>query len=335
MKNNCRKLRQPISFVVWIFLFFPLQGADTVSPGLEKLHRRILDYTSKYSGKMGVAIKHLEGGKEMVLQADEFFPMASTYKLPILVEVMYQVSEGKLSLDEMIEIKREHLHVGSGTLSDLFIEPGVSLSVRNVIDLMMWISDNSATDLLLVRVGAGNVNRRLKTLGVDGIVVNRTTQELILDKLGLEYSKYSTALWKDIEEPLKQLSREEKDRANDNFNKEKKDVSTPRAMNLLLAKLHRGEIVSTDVSNRILEIMKKCQTGRARIRGLLPQETVVAHKTGTIGQTTNDVGIIYLPHGGGHLAISLFAKEMNEETSEVEKLLAEISRLAFDYFTLN
>ena len=78
--------------------------------------------------------------------------------------------------------------------------------------------------------------------------------------------------------------------------------------------------------------MLECQTGKGRIKGDLPPGTKVAHKTGTIGGTVNNTGIIYLPNNLGHVAITVFTKDTTADTDEVEEIIAKIARLAYDYF---
>lgn len=78
--------------------------------------------------------------------------------------------------------------------------------------------------------------------------------------------------------------------------------------------------------------MRRCRTGEARLRGLLPQGTELAHKTGTIGGTTNDVGIITLPDNAGHVAIAAFVKASEKEVSARERAIAEIARAVHDFF---
>src|SRR2546425_311800 len=88
-------------------------------------------------------------------------------------------------------------------------------------------------------------------------------------------------------------------------------------------------------ADEIIEILKDCQTGLSRIRGLLPQDAVVAHKTGTIGGSTNDTGIVYLPYRGEHLLITVFTKDAKATAAERDRVIAEISRYAYDYFIFN
>src|SRR5262249_17787186 len=124
-------------------------------------------------------------------------------------------------------------------------------------------------------------------------------------------------------------------RANEQFNKTEKDVATPRQMNALIDKIYRGEIVDRVASEEIIEIMKRAEGGIARIRGLLTDDTVVAQKTGTISGTTNDTGIVFLPGNAGHLIITVFTKDAKAPAAERERVIAEISRYAYDYFVFN
>jgi beta-lactamase class A len=299
------------------------------------LRAQIEKLIPRAKGGVGVAIKHIESGTEVMINADENYPMASAFKLPILVELFYQRAAGKLSLDDRIEVAPADLHVGSGSMSQLFDAPGVQLSIRNLINLMMRISDNSAADILLNKAGAANVTGRMRALGLEAIRVDRTTQEMILDQVGLDYSAYGKLPLAELRERLQGVDAQAATRANDEFSRLERDVASPRDMNRLLEKLFRGEIVDRATSDEVIQILKECQTGLARIRGLLPEDTVVAHKTGTIGGTTNDTGIVFLPYRGDHLLITVFTKDAKAPLAERERVIAEISRYAYDYFTFN
>ncbi len=220
-------------------------------------------------------------------------------------------------------------------MSQLFDAPGVQLSIRNLINLTMRISDNSAADILLNKVGADNVTARMKSLGLTTIRVDRTTQEMIFDQSGIDYSNFGKLLLPELRDKFAAIDTQTATRANDEFSKVEKDVASPRDMNLLLEKILRGEIVDRATSDEIIEILKDCQTGLSRIRGLLPQDTVVAHKTGTIGGSTNDTGIVYLPYRGEHLLITVFTKDAKATAAERDRVIAEISRYAYDYFIFN
>jgi beta-lactamase class A len=300
-----------------------------------RLQKRIEDtIKEKKEGEVGVALKHLESGRGLGLNAGSSFPMASTFKLPVLVEVMAQVKEGRFSLDDELAIQKPDQHLGSGLLSSL-TAPGIKLTVRNLANLMMMISDNSAADILLAKVGAENVNKRLREFGIEGLSVNRSCQELIMDRMGMDYRKFKSSTLEEIEAEFRTMPERDAEADRESvrrFDLDPRDQSTPAAMNRLLEKIHKKEILDPESCDLILAIMLQCQTGQGRIKGELPPATPVAHKTGTIAGTFNDTGIITLPDNLGHLALTVFTKGFEEEAADVESLIAEIARLAYDYF---
>ncbi len=304
---------------------------------IDQLKKHIEAASVDKTGKVGVAAKCLETGEELIINGDVTFPMASTFKLPVLVEALAQIKEGKFKLDDEIDILPADLHLGSGMLSSL-VAPGIKLSVRNVMQLMMMISDNSAADILLAKVGAENVNKRLQGWGIQGLRVDRSCQELILDTLGLDPQVYKTKSTAEIEAAVAKLEAAQPGKLEElgkQFSRNPKDQSTPRAMNALLEKLYKKEILDPGSCDLALNIMFTCDTGQGRIKGLLPPGTAVAHKTGTIDGTANDVGIIVLPDGVGHVALSVFCKDFERETPEVEKIISQIGRYVYDYFTFS
>ena len=308
-------------------------GAQAPS-AIERLRLQIEQSIPAAKGDVGVFIKHLETGVEVGVLADEPFPLASSFKLPILVELYAQERAGTVKFDELHALTPADQHIGSGDISVNFDLPGVSLSVRNLANLMMMISDNSATDILLTRVGAANVTARMRALGLNGIRVDRTTQELILDYGGQDTARLKGRTAKQLQPLIRRPPEDEAARlARDTtYASDARDQGSPRDMTRLLELLWRGQVVDADASAAMLELMKRCLTGGARIKGLLPRDTVVAHKTDSVGGTIDDVGIIYLPHGAGHVAVSVLSKRTRAASADVERVIAEISRYAYDYF---
>ena len=297
------------------------------------LKKQIQQATTRARGEVGVAVKHLESGTEILINADKKFPMASTYKLPILVEIFFQAAEGKLSLDDRIEVMPGDIHIGGGTgMVALFDPPGVQLNMRNLINMAMRISDNSASDILLNRVEAGNVTQRMKSLGLNSISVDRSTLEMILDQSGLDYAQYGSLPARELRKVLESIDAATAAKADERFNKTDKDMATPAEMNRLLEMIFKGEIVDRAASDEIINILKECQTGAARIPGLLPKGTDVAHKSGTISGSINDTGIVFLPYNAGHVAITVFMRNTKANTTVRERVIADISRFAYDYF---
>jgi beta-lactamase class A len=293
------------------------QGQDQVSPArIDRLKTQIERLLRRADGKVGVAVQHLESGQGLNINGEMLFPMASAFKVPVLVELLYQVKEGRYKLEDDITVQKSNQHVGSGMISNL-VMPGMRLSVLNMAHFMMMISDNSAADILLEKVGAENINLRLKSLGITGISVNRSCQKLIMDfQVLLAGSRTPEA----------------RKAAIVKFGENPEDEATPLAMNTLFEKIFKKEILDLDSCNLALQIMLKCETGEKRIKGELPPGTIVAHKTGTLTGTVDDCGIIYLPDGQGHVALTVLTKDFTADTSDVEEIIAKIARLVYDYF---
>jgi beta-lactamase class A len=311
-----------------------LLGAGTGFASEEALERELQRLGPLSGGVMGVAALHLESGRKAFLNADEPFPMASTYKVPIAVELLHRVDEGTLDLARMVEVERHDYSPGSGLLTDLIREPGLALSLRNLLEIMLLISDNTATDLCLRHAGGGEgVTARMRKLGIEGLRVDRSTLQLIADWKGL-----SPVPGDEERDPAKygelfdSVPKETSDAAERAFEDDPRDTATPRAMAALLEKIWKREALSPESTDLLLDIMKRCRTGEGRLKGILPGGTEVAHKTGTIGRTLNDVGIITLPNGAGHVIVAAFVKASDRPESERERAIAEAARAAHDYF---
>jgi len=323
-----------VTFAVLVFPFFLRGQSPESSSRIERLRNQIEAITRGFRGEVGVAAKHIETGEGIFVNGDTYFPMASVFKVPVFVEVMAQVKEGRFTLEDEVSIQKTDQHLGSGYLSDLDA-PGIKLSIKNLINLMMMISDNSATDILLTKVGTENVNNRLRSYGLEKITVDRTCQHLIMDAIGMDYEKYKGLPLDDVIKgyrEARQQNPEAFEQASANFSQVIKDQSSPKDMNRLLELIFEKEILDEESCDYIISVMLKCQTGERRLKGDLPRFVRIAQKTGTIGGTVNNVGIIYLPDNLGHVAITVFTKDTEEETREVEDLIAQISRFVYDYF---
>ena len=104
----------------------------------------------------------------------------------------------------------------------------------------------------------------------------------------------------------------------------------------MLEKVWRRQALSASGTDLLLDIMRRCQTGQARIKGMLPPDVVVMHKTGTLNNgITDDVGIITLPNDAGHLVLTVFVKDAKVDEAAQERTIAQIARAAYDYFVFN
>ena len=303
---------------------------------IERLQAALQTIVDRFPGRAGVYVLHLESG--MATGVDEGTPygMASTFKVPILVELMSRVDAGELSLDDRVEVEPEDQHVGSGLLSNLWA-PGLQMSLHNLATFMIILSDNSATDMLIDRLGAEAITARMRALGFDDIRVDRTTLELILDYRGVDYEPVADATLEEINRYSRENRPEpgEIGAAREAFYEGDEDKASARDMTELLAMIARGEAVSPESSEVILEILERTQTGANRLRRLLPGGVDIAHKTGSIGRIINDVGIITLPGDLGRFAISVFTLADEPDTERGERVIAEIGRTAYDFFLFN
>lgn len=323
---------------LYAFLFAAPLAAQSRDPGLARLETELTRLSTIAGGKVGIGIHHLETGRELYLNADEPFPMASTFKVPVAYQLFSLVDQGKVRLDSMITVQPQDLHPGSGTLSNLFDDPGVVLSLRNLTELMLLISDNSATDMVLRTAGGGTaVNARLGQVGVSGISVDRPTIVLIADAIGVrDLGPESSWSRQRFGELARSVTDADRNAAKETFLKDRRDTATPRGMTALLTKIYRKDGLSPASSDLLLDIMYRCETGPARIKGLLPPSLRVAHKTGTLNLgITNDVGIIDLPDGAGHVVLSVFVKEATGNAEAQERQIAQVARAVYDYFVFN
>ena len=271
--------------------------ADALSREMERVAKSA-------GGSVGVFAVHLESGRHAGFNAEERFPMASLFKVPLAVALLSRADSGGLDLDSMIEVKAADLRTGSGLLQMTFKQPRVTLSVLSLIDLMIVASDNSASDILLrLSGGPGAVNTRMRQIGIRNVHLDRSTAQLIADF----------------------------DASQERFLDDSRDTATPEAMTRLLAQIWRSQALRPATAELLLDAMRRCQTGSDRIRGLLPGITEVAHKTGTLGAVANDTGIITLPDRT-HLAITVLSTHREATDAQRSRTIAEMARIAFDYF---
>lgn len=290
------------------------------------------------SGTIGIGVQNIETGQSIQFNAGLRFPMASTFKVPIAVYVLFLVERGQLSLDQMVEIHPGDLSPGSGTIQSLLYQPGVILSLRNLIELSLVISDNTANDVLLRLVGGPlAVSGFLKEIGINDIRIDRFTKYLVAEKYGFpELTTHDNWSLEQYRKLFEQLTPEKAKAAALAFAEDDRDTMTPAAMVELLVKVYTTEILNSRSRDFLLNVMQRCQTGEGAIKGMLPPGIVVAHKTGTLKEVVaNDIGIIYLPGGGDHLAIIACVKSpeaSGEASSECQRVIAHAARAVYDYF---
>jgi beta-lactamase class A len=283
-------------------------------------------------GVIGIAAWRLDGrGSPVLYNADEAFPMASTFKVAVAGAVLGKVERHELSLQQMISVELDQM-VASEILADRFIHPGVSISVYNLLELMLTESDNTASDLLVAAVGGAEaVTSWVREQGVEAFRVDGTTDAVIRRFVGLPRegsfpAALAAAIKSDPDLDSKTLL------PNPGFDDDPRDSATPRAMGQLLQRIFDGRALNAESTAILTGIMERCRTGQGRLAGRMPPGTVVAHKTGTLGGTVNDVGVVSLPDNGGRFVIVVFLKKSAAPVEQRERAIAEIGRSIRDYY---
>jgi beta-lactamase class A len=253
-------------------LLFILLIPATVAQAQSSLDNEVKTAVSSFKGKVSLFAKNLDTGEAYALNADERVRTASTIKIAVMIEAFARVAEGKIKWTDEVVLTKEKKVSGSGILTEL--SDGLHLTLRDAVNLMMILSDNTATNLVLDVLSTDAVNARMESLGFKNIKIMR--------KVG---SGGESAAGKDPENKKFGLG-----------------MATPREMVLVMEKLERGEIVSRAVSKEMIELMKREQ-GRNAI-GRSMWEVPMASKFGALDRLRSAVGILYTKKGKIAMAIS-------------------------------
>ncbi|MEO7411689.1 MAG: class A beta-lactamase [Sphingomicrobium sp.] len=274
------------------------------------------------NGRVGIAAIDLATGRTVAVHGNEPFPMASVVKIAVAAAYLAEVDAGRRLLSKAIPLD-ETIRSGSDGIGKLMPHPGVTLSAANLIELMLTVSDNTATDMLIRDLGGTHaVQRWLVRNRVAGVRIDREIARLVLDNLGLPLLSGKTAaqtLW--ASDPL---TAEARAVAVAGFDSDPRDTATPLAIAQFLARIDKGEMLRPESRTFLLGVMARCRTGADRIPAGLAAGTPVAHKTGTLFGISNDVGIITLP-GNRRIAIAVFTRGMAEGPARA-KIIADATR---------
>ena len=249
------------------------------------LDARVSALTTPFKGSVMLYAKNLRTGRDFGRGAETKVRTASTIKLPILCALESLIDAGKERSDERLVMKADDKVTGSGVMGNL--ADGTDLTVRNVAILMIIVSDNTATNLILDRITADAVNDYLDAIGLP---LTRSNRKVRGDGTKLkDPTGWSRAGL--IEENKKYGL----------------GVTTPREMVRLLELLEQGKVVSPAVSKDVLDILKM-QHEREGIARHAPDDVEIASKHGSLDALRSDVGIVYTP--GGPIAIAITVDDM-------------------------
>jgi beta-lactamase class A len=270
---------------------------------------RINSKIQGFNANISLYAKNLQTGKSYNLRGDDPVRTASTIKLAIMVECFAEAAEGKLKLSELMGITEDEKVSGSGILQEL--SAGDQLPIRDMIDLMIVLSDNTATNLILNRISGNAVNARMAQLGF--------TQTRVMRKILGDGNK------------LKPMPSGITDEGAKPENK-KWGIgrTTPHEMVTIVEKLNRGELVSKSASEEMITILKR-QRDRDGI-GRDMKDVEIASKSGALDHLRSDVGIIYSK--GGPVAVAITVENMPEVNWSSDNpgllLISSLSELLVD-----
>jgi beta-lactamase class A len=217
------------------------------------------DVIHQYNGEVGLYLKDLKTGKTFEFNADERFASASLIKLPVMAAACRAMVEGKLSLSTPITYRRQYRRGGSGHMK--WLRTGSSFPISSLIYAMITDSDNTATAMVVDKLGYDYLNESFETFGLTTTRINPKGMSLS-NRLDPEVENYTT----------------------------------PREMGALLEKIYRKELVGDGFSDFMLEVLKGAKHP-TRLAKDLPRNWALARKTGLLRKNCHDVGILYCPSG--------------------------------------
>jgi beta-lactamase class A len=259
-----------------------MSGADNA-----RLDQQVKAKLQGFAGKVSLCAKNLQTGASYEIAAAEPVRTASTIKLAIMVECFFEVSEGKLKWTEPLTVTAGEKVSGTGVVQDF--SDGDTLPIRDMMDLMIVVSDNTATNLILNRIGGNAVNARMAQLGLEQ---TRVMRKILGD--GKNLKPFPTGITEEGAKP-----------ENKRWGTGR---SSPREMVDILEKLYRGELVSKAASDDMLEVLKRQRDHGAIGRDM--KDVTIASKAGALDHLRSDVGIVYSK--GGPIAMAVTVEDIPE-----------------------
>lgn len=268
------------------------------------LESRLRPLIQAHQGKVAVAVKELATGETYYHNADEVMPTASLIKLPILIEVLTQVRDDKVALDAKVTLREEDKVPGSGILTKHFSE-GAVFPLRDAVHLMIAFSDNTATNLVLDKIGIRSVNERMQAWGLKETRLNakvfRGSTTSVDPERTRKYGLGST---------------------------------TAREMVDLLEMLETGNKLQSSVLKQFaLAQLKQCES-TTKFSRFLPKDVVLAHKTGEVSNARTDAGIFYFDNTA--VAICVLTADNQDKswgsTNAGDLLCAKVAEITIGYF---
>ncbi|HKD15921.1 MAG TPA: serine hydrolase [Candidatus Angelobacter sp.] len=250
----------------------------------QKLQEQIRAIDQQLDGVLALAVKDLTSQEEFFINPDEVMPQASSIKIAVLAELYLQAQQDKLKLTDEYLVRKEDLVPGSDIM--LGLSAGVTrLTLRDLATMMVAVSDNSATNVLIGRLGLENVNSMLESQGLHATRLRRKMMDLKAASEGRE------------------------------------NVSTPREMMTLLEKIYRAQLLNKEMTDDLLKVLSTHKES-ALLQGL-PDDAVAASKPGELEAVRNDSGIVFVKNRPYILCVmTAYLKDEKEGSATIRKISA-------------
>ena len=272
----------------------------------QNLKKEILQITKDKNGTVAVSVLDFGNDKSVHINGNKKLPMLSVFKFHIGLAVLNEVDQGKLNLDQKILIKKSDLLENTWSpIRERFPEGDIEMPLGLLIKYTVAESDNNGCDILLRLIGGTEtVQKFINSKGVRNFTIKVNEEQM---HQGFEFMYLNT--------------------------------TTANSANQLLKDFRDKKIVSKTSTDFLMTTMLETSTGKNKIVAQLPESVPVAHKTGSSGKNEkgltiaeNDIGIVTLP-GGKSYALSIFVSDSMESAETNTKMIADISKIVFDYFS--
>jgi beta-lactamase class A len=296
----------PANLVLITIILFSATLISQIQAPLQRLQTAIETITRSINATWGIYVKAIETGEEVAIGADRQMETMSTIKIPLMVEVFDQIKAGKFKLTDKYTFVQADSQPGTGTIQRL--DPGAVMTVKDLITMMIIVSDNTATEVLYRMVGGPDaVNARMGTIGLKNTRAMNVPSKWFPELRGAPSTEQ---FYRDGKYPF--------------------GLTTPREMGRLLEMMERGSLVDKPSSDLMLQIMRS-QLYRTRIPRYVTGYRI-PHKTGDfLPYVGDDVGV--LEGQGRTIVLSIFTGNHFGSGEALENAIGLVSKEVADYFT--
>lgn len=288
-----------------IILTFFIFLASSKIFGQAELRQELKNIIATKNATIGISIKNIEGKDTLSINGNLNAPLMSVFKFHIALATLNLVDKRKLSLKQKIFIKKEDLHEDTWSpIRDEYPNGNMYLTLDQLLRYTVSHSDNNGCDILLDLIGGIEpVQKFINKQGIKDFTIKVNEQQM--------------RTWENLYI----------------------NTTTPFATTELLEKFYKGQILKKKTTKYLYQIMVECSRGITWMKAGLPEGTELAHRTGMsdknendLRAAMNDVGIFKLPNGN-HIILSVYLKDITEELEVTQKIIADITRATWDYYT--